>query len=53
MDGRIKCWKTRKCGWEGTHDDLVPVEGKPIAGIKSYDLVCPRCGAKTMLIIKD
>lgn len=51
----IECTRTRACKWQGTSDDLVRkpnLRASKNHGIKIRDLVCPRCGCKTMYDIK-
>ena len=50
MSKRIRCWKTKKCGWVGNQDELKPAKGKKVAGVEWVDLVCPKCGAKTAIL---
>lgn len=51
---KIECCRTRKCGWNGLHRDLVraPSKNRAFKGIVAHDLVCPKCGCREHYVIE-
>ena len=50
-DLNIKCNRVRACKWKGLESELVKqfnARETKKDGVETHDLVCPKCGCKTM-----